>query len=83
MVSCLCGGGAEGVQGGYGYVARGDAECKGGLNGGVDNAYPIGPGALGLSVIYSMPTGRPVGGPNCPRFPTHRPTEWTLNNGAQ
>ena len=38
---------------------------------------------LGLSVIYSMPTGRPVEGPNPSRFPTHRPTQSTLNNGAR
>ena len=55
----------------------------GGLSETMDSAYPINPkGALGLSVIYSVPTGRPVEDPNCPRFPTHRPMEWTLNNGA-
>ena len=53
------------------------------LNETMDNAFPINPKkTLGLSVIYSMPTGQPVEGPNRPRFPTHRPTEWTLNNGA-
>ena len=65
MVSYLCEGGAEGVQGGDGYVAQGDAKCKKKLNRAMDSAYPISPkGALGLSVIYSVPTWRPVGGPN-------------------
>ena len=37
------------------------------LNKAMDNAYPINPKkALGLSVIYSMPTWRPVEGPNPP-----------------
>ena len=30
MMSYLCGGGAEGVRGGGGYVARGDAGYRGG-----------------------------------------------------
>ena len=43
------------------------------LNETMDNACPINPKkTLGLLVIYSMPTGRPVEGPNHPRFPTHR-----------
>ena len=34
---------------------------QGGLNRAMDNAYPISPeGTLGLSVICSVPTGRPV-----------------------
>ena len=53
------------------------------LNETMDNAYPINPKkTLGLSVIYSMPTGRPVEGPNPRGAPTHRPTQSTLNNGA-
>ena len=76
MMSCLCENGAEGVQGGWGYVAQGDAKCKKKLNERMDNAYPINPkGTLGLSVNYSMPTGRPVEGPNGPRLPTHRKQE--------
>ena len=82
-MSYLCENGAEGMQDDYGYVAQEDAKCKKKLNERMDNAYPINPKkTLGLLVIYSMPTGRPVEGTNCPRFPTHRPTEWTLNNGA-
>ena len=37
------------------------------LNRTMDNAYPINPKiTLELSVIYSMPTGRPVEGADCP-----------------
>ena len=53
------------------------------LNETMDNAYPINPkkdsGALGYLFCAYWATS---GGPNRPRFATHRPTEWTLNNGA-
>ena len=82
-MSYLCENEAKNIQNGYGYVAQEDAKCQKELNETMDNACPINPKkTLGLSVIYSMPTGRPVEGPNCPRFPTHRPMEWTLNNGT-
>ena len=53
----------------------------------MDNAHPINPEkTLGLSVIYSVPTGLPVEGPNATPFvtdqPTDPPTQWTFNNGA-
>ena len=45
----------------------------------MDNAYPINPKeTLGLSVIYSVPTWRPVEGPLSsliPHPPTDRPTD--------
>ena len=57
MMSYLCENGAESIQSGDGYVAQEDAKCKKKLNKAMDNAYPINPKkALGLSVIYSMPT---------------------------
>ena len=58
-----------------------------GLNRTMDSAQLINPKkALGLSVIYSVSTGRPVEGPNAPPFLTDQltdpPMQWTLNNGA-
>ena len=82
-MSYLCENEAEDIQNGDGYVAQGDAKCKKKLNEAMDNVNPINPKKYsGLSVIYSMPTGRPVEGPNPHQFPTHRPTQWTLNNSA-
>ena len=46
------------------------------LNKTMDNAHPINPKkTLGLSVIYSVPTGRPVEDPNAPPFLTDPPTQ--------
>ena len=65
MMSYLCENEAESIQSGDGYVAQEDAKCKKRLNKAMDNAYLINPKkTLGLSVVYSMPTGRPVEGPN-------------------
>ena len=67
MMSYLCENEAESIRSGDGYVAQEDAKCKKELNKAMDNAYPINPKkTLGLSVIYSMPTWRPVEGPNPP-----------------
>ena len=66
-MSYLCENEAEGIQSGDGYVAQEDAKCK--KNSTRQWTMPTRltlKKTLGLSVIYSMPTWRPVEGPNPP-----------------
>ena len=64
MTSYLCENEAENIQNGYGYVAQEDAKCK--KSSTRQWTMPALKKTLGLSVIYSMPTGRPLEGPNRP-----------------
>ena len=82
MMSYPCENEAEDIQNGDGYVAQGDAKCKKSSTRQWTMPTRLTLKNSGLSVIYPMPTGRPVAGPNPPQLPTHQSTQWTLNNGA-
>ena len=66
-MSYLCENEAENIQNGYGYVAQEDAKCKkSSMRQWTMPTRLTLKKTLGLSVIYSMPTGRPLEGPNRP-----------------
>ena len=65
MMSYLCENEAESIQSGDGYVAQEDAKCKKGSTRQWTMPTRLTlKKTLGLSVVSSMPTGRPVEGPN-------------------
>ena len=66
-MSYFCENEAENIQNGYGYVAQEDAKCK--KSSTRQWTMPTRltlKKTLGLSVIYSMPAGRPLEGPSHP-----------------